>query len=134
METMIDRTRLAITDEHGIGHLNRRNLTRGDIARYLRRTGETELPQWDNWGYAMAYYIAEPARPSRIHPQWTGFVDGEIAVAQHTGDVLCGTCAAAGMFDPWELVTVAYQCNGEIGDEETVTCDHCGRAIYEPNA
>lgn len=125
------RTDYAIANDYG--HFTRRNLSFGDVRRYLARTGDTELPQWDQWGYEIAYYIAQPATVPN-GPQWTGFVDGEIAVAQHTGDVLCGACAAAGMFDPWELVTVAYQCNGEIGDTEAVICDHCGKAIYEPAA
>lgn len=122
----------AVNDEYG--HLSRRNLSVGDVKRFLRRTGDATLPQWDNSGYPVAYYVAQPAMPnmSRSHREWTGFVNGEIAVAQYTGDVLCGQCAAIPMFDEFEIVVTAYQCNGEIGDEDTVTCDHCGREIYNP--
>ncbi len=126
MNATIDRNKLAVSNEYG--HFNRRVLSHGDIVRYLRRENETSLPKWDLWGYEIAYYIATPSTIGYTN-QWTGFVNGELAVRDLTGDVLCGDCAASMVSDD-ELVHVAYQCNGEIGDEETVYCDHCRCEIY----
>jgi hypothetical protein len=132
MVATFDRTKLAVRNEYG--HFNRRVLTHGDIKRFIRRESDartvaTNLPKWDLWGYAIAYYVGTPATVG-YSSQWTGFVDGEIAVRDLTGDVLCGDCVAT-MVDPWEVVYVAYQINGEVGDMETVYCCHCNTAIYE---
>lgn len=135
MSALIDRVMdttngtLAVSNDYG--HFNRRVLTHGDIKRYLARESTGSLPCWDMWGYEIAYYIATPSISDRNRGTWTGFVNGEWAVRDMTGDVLCGKCAAT-MVNPDELVHVAYQVNGEIGDTEETYCCHCGEVIYSP--
>ena len=138
MSALIDRVMdttngtLEVSNEYG--HFNRRVLSHGDIKRYLARESTGSLPCWDQWWYEIAYYIATPSKaPYTAHPQtWTGFVNGEWAVRDMTGDVLCGKCAAT-MVATDELVYVAYKFNGEIGDTEEIYCCHCGEVIYSPN-
>lgn len=126
----------AYDDFYGI--FNRRILLQDDVIKYRNETKKDILPRWDRFGYEIAYLVATVEQ----HSKWvyedddsvTEYVtieiddQGEPFVRELTGDVLCGYCAG---FARDEAYYVAYQINGEVGDEETVHCSDCGEVIYK---
>jgi hypothetical protein len=98
------------------------------------------LFDWDQHGCELAYY------PANAYTTWTEGDDqtatctidrldnGDPTIRDHSGDVLCGGCAARFLAENDDaVVTVAYQVNGEItgnDDCHDVTCDDCGGTIY----
>jgi hypothetical protein len=135
MHTLTDPRTATTINEYG--HLTARTIAPADIDA-LKAAGET-LPAWDNWGYEIAYYVATAAEAADVSEDGHTvcyrymMLNGEIAIRDHTGDVLCAACATANeTLGADEILYAAYQVNGEIGDTEAVHCDHCNATIYAP--
>ena len=104
----------------------RRVILDTDIPGILEILGTDSLPVRDQFGYEMAYYVAEPVY-GELETVEVDYL-GEPMTRQLTGDVLCGKCAAhAGD----AAYYIGYQINGELYDVESLYCDDCGEKIYD---
>lgn len=126
----------AYDDFYGV--FTRRILLQDDVFAYREATKRDDLPYFDRFGYEMAYFVVTLEQ----HSKWiyedddsvTEYVtievddQGEPFVREMTGDVLCGHCAG---FARDEAYYIAYQINGEVGDEESVRCSDCGEYVYK---
>jgi hypothetical protein len=106
----------------------RRTLLRSDIAHYLASTGRTFLPTSDQWGYEIAYFVADVVWEDPGIPAMDAH--GEVLTRSLTGDVLCGECAAIEGSE--DALYTAFQFNGEVGDDDPVQCSDCQALIYVP--
>jgi hypothetical protein len=129
------QSKTPLASVNAFGHLSRRTLSPADIA-HTHAMGE-QLPAWDSHGYEIAYYVATAAGTEVEDDDSITYMmlDGEIAIRDHTGDVLCADCANANdTLGGDEILYVAYQGMGEIANAEPVYCDNCNECIYNPTS
>jgi hypothetical protein len=124
------------------GTFLRRIILASDVEEYCAAMGVTSLPRVDRFGYEIAYFVGKLSEDD--FATFAAAVDADtydggpisepLVNINFDGDVLCGDCAGkfGSMSQPLEVLYVTYQINGEVGDAETVFCDHCSFAIYDP--